>query len=358
MTAPRPVARIEPLEGLRGLLALWVVLAHVLALAGLGIGWRGPFKLLTNGTHAVDVFIILSGFVIFLLIDRQQESYGRFIWRRFWRLFPSYAACGALMIALTPVIVPALRAWPIEHPLNASRLQIMQDTIERLGAHVAAHLPMLHALIPPAVLPNSAYAILGQAWSISLEWQFYLLAPAVFAALRGGALRLAIAIGLAAAAHFAVPAWEGFLPRHIPYFAIGIASYFLLARPERPAIPDLPVIAAAIAYFATHDVALVLWAAVFAAIYCPGARGAALLNAFLSASPVRWLGKVSYSVYLFHAIAMYLALMIVGRFGNPTASVTTFLMLLAITVAVTLAGSALLYRFLEAPGIRLGSARR
>ncbi|MBL8701294.1 MAG: acyltransferase [Alphaproteobacteria bacterium] len=354
----RPVSRIEPLEGLRGLLALWVVIAHVLALAGMGVGWRGPFKLLTNGTHAVDVFIILSGFVIFLLIDRRRETYGRFIWRRFWRLFPSYVACSALMIAFTPLVIPVLQAWPIEHPLNASRLQIMEDTLDHLGAHVAAHLPMLHAAIPPEILPNSAYAILGQAWSISLEWQFYLLAPAVFAALRGGARPLAIVVGLAAAVHFAIPAYEGFLPRHVPYFAVGIASYFLLARAERPTIPDLPVVAAALAYFATHDVALVLWAAVFAAIYRPDARGAALLNAALSASPFRWLGKISYSVYLFHAIAMYLAMMIVARFGEPTSSIGTFLALLAITVTGTLAGAAILYRFLEAPGIRLGSALR
>jgi len=163
--------RIESLEGLRGLLALWVVLGHVLALAGLGIGWRGPFKLLTDGGRAVDVFIILSGFVIFLLVDQQKEPYGHFIWRRFWRLFPVYAACCALMLVLLPIIVVGLQAWPIDHPLNTNRLRIMHDTQAHLWAHVIAHLPMLHAVVPPSVLPNSTYAILGQAWSISLCWR-------------------------------------------------------------------------------------------------------------------------------------------------------------------------------------------
>ncbi len=178
--------RIDSLEGLRGTLALWVVFGHVVTLAGFGSDWRGPFRVMVSGGHAVDVFVILSGFVIFLLIDRAREPYTVFIWRRFWRPFPAFAICCAIMLALTPVVAEALAEWPLAHPLNASRLRIMQDTLAHMGWQVAAHVPMLHGIIPPDALPNSSFAILGQAWSISPEWQFYLLAPVLFAALCSG----------------------------------------------------------------------------------------------------------------------------------------------------------------------------
>ena len=82
---------LASLESLRGLLALWVLIAHVTA------------RVISEGTiskaHAqaplepllpVYVFMILSGFVIFSLLQREQESYGVFVVRRIFRLAPLF----------------------------------------------------------------------------------------------------------------------------------------------------------------------------------------------------------------------------------------------------------------------------
>lgn len=82
--------RIAPIEGLRGLLALCVVVYYALAASGLEAGWRGPFAVLASGLNAVDVFMIVSSFVIFFLLETAHERYFRFLFRRFVRLYPVY----------------------------------------------------------------------------------------------------------------------------------------------------------------------------------------------------------------------------------------------------------------------------
>ena len=76
---------------MRAYLAFWVVLCHVLWMSGYTEDFfSGPAKLLVQGRRAVDVFIIISGFVIFSVLDQQKEGWRPFIVRRFFRLFPLF----------------------------------------------------------------------------------------------------------------------------------------------------------------------------------------------------------------------------------------------------------------------------
>lgn len=89
MAAPQP--KIASLEALRGLLALWVVVCHVTARIVSDATIRNAhFQAVLEPLIPVTVFMILSGFVIFALLQREHPSYGEFVMRRFFRLAPLY----------------------------------------------------------------------------------------------------------------------------------------------------------------------------------------------------------------------------------------------------------------------------
>lgn len=347
--------KIASIEGLRGLLALWVLLGHVLAAAGLGLGWSGPLKIIPVGGYAVEVFIIISGFVIFYLLDTARESYARFMWRRFLRLYPVYLVCllASMMFLETSLSAYADAPWP--HPLNTNRVDIIRSSLAHLPQHLAAHLVMVHSMIPDSVLPYSAYAILGVAWSLSLEWQFYALAPLIFVAFAKGPRAGLAVIALACAIFFLVPGQAGFLPRHVPMFALGIASYYLWRHTWRPQWPLLAPVGIALTYLLTESPPTVIWAAVFLTAYQPESFGAAIVNRVLSSQPALFLGRISYAVYLSHSLVLVFGMLLLKQAGIAQLGQWTFFaILLAFTLAVTLAVSALLYKWVEAPFISMG----
>ena len=82
------------LEGVRGLMCLWVILSHTVTMAGIHVYKNtGIGKLLANGGIAVDVFVILSGFVICLILNKKKEAYAPYLARRALRIFPIYLLC-------------------------------------------------------------------------------------------------------------------------------------------------------------------------------------------------------------------------------------------------------------------------
>jgi len=206
--------RLEYLDGLRAMAALYVVLFH----AGLGFlddnqplsGFaRNLQRLLSFGHDAVAVFIVLSGYCLMLPVARAEGRLVRgvpnYIGRRAWRILPPYFAAllgSLLLIALVPVLeTPTKTIWADSFPAF------------ELGP-VASHLLLVHNLFP-------AYAqtINGPLWSVATEWQIYFFFPFVLlpAWRRFGAgvtLFVAFAIGSA-------------LTRVVPSAANTAASWYL-----------------------------------------------------------------------------------------------------------------------------------
>ncbi|HEO1574281.1 TPA: acyltransferase [Klebsiella aerogenes] len=92
---------IKELEGLRGLMALWVVFGHSLAALPIINKHLPPTAL---NSYAVDVFIMLSGFVIFFMIDNKRQPYLQYIVQRFFRIFPLY-----ILVLVISIILIILR---------------------------------------------------------------------------------------------------------------------------------------------------------------------------------------------------------------------------------------------------------
>ena len=363
----RDSSRIDEFEALRGLMALWVVAGHVIHTVNTGPEPAAWLRLLARNPYAVNVFIALSGFVIYALIDQKREAYGLYIARRAMRLFPVYLFFLLLSVATVPIALGVLAPDLAGNPRAAARFAYLSDGQEAFWPHLLGHLALLHGLVPQSLLPNAEYAFLGQAWSISVEWQFYLAAPLLYLAFERHPLLSAL--GMAAAA-LATHRWlgsianQGFVGFYLHYFLLGILAYLvwrqrmLLSAGQARAI-ILGCAAAAVVAFRI-ELSLGIWLAAFAAtllLHRGGQGRLAAASRALAGNPVaQFLGRISYSVYLSHMVVLYLAAWAMRALwpGRPLGLGA----LMLATMAGTLLLSHLTYVWLERPCIQWGKALR
>ena len=365
MTKPK----LASLESLRGLLALWVVVAHVTArvisedtIAGFHA--RAPLEPLLP----VYVFMILSGFVIFHLLERQRESYGAFILRRFFRLAPLYLVVLLVAAWMVPFELRTLDNLFWRNPHIYDAIKIHHETLEHFWPHLWSHLLLLHGLIPETVLPDANFTFLSQGWSISLEWQFYLVAPLVFWLIAG---RRYLGLGLLAAAmagllFLGYPS-IGFLPNQFAWFALGIASFYAYRSSGwfarlNPRTHDmlLPVIGVLLFFLLRNPWPVLVWLLVLDVILAERAGletfFTATLRRILELPLLQWLGRISYSVYLVHLGILYVVLRAITRLDEHLGGWKVLVLALPATLILTLLVSALTYRWIEVPGMALGRA--
>jgi exopolysaccharide production protein ExoZ len=152
---------IGGLQMLRGVAATLVVLFHLQA-AATGEGFSpGILAGFSGGEAGVDVFFVLSGFVIFHAAY-QRPDWGalRFLRQRFWRIVPPYWAALALTL------------------LALAALGVMRDDWSEWPS--LSRIAISTALLP---LPEQVMAI---AWTLTVEGLFYLLFAATFFRLGAG----------------------------------------------------------------------------------------------------------------------------------------------------------------------------
>ncbi|WP_119418141.1 acyltransferase family protein [Desertibaculum subflavum] len=357
--------RIAALESLRGLMALWVLVGHIVKGAGYTAADLGTFKALAEPGHAVDVFIILSGFVIFYLLDGQRPSYGEFIRRRLFRLAPVYLFVVLVSaLAMSWQVGPA--AWLAEQNAGyAPMLQNIRDTLEHFWLHLVLHVPMLHGLADPRLLPNSDYAFVGQGWSISVEWQFYLVAPLLFwMAVARRWYALIAALGTICLLRFTNYGGEGFAIRQGGYFLAGILTFYGYRHLQyvdiAPRLIDATAVLAitAIYLMVARSLGLIVWAAMVALILAdrrPAQTAVQRIGlAIMYNSALLWLGKVSYSVYLTHGLISFLALYWLYEPFAVRGKLALALATGLATIVATLTLSAVTYRCIEAPAMDFG----
>jgi len=241
----RRMRRLVCLDGLRGALATYVMLSHTLPFAPTP-GWL--HWLFQHGGAGVDVFFILSGLVIVQSLDSFGYRALPFLIARVARIYPVFLVVFAFAVAVQPLQTGFEQmAWI--GPDSPARSIWSGGWPQDWGGFIATHMTMTHGLFPNGVLPNVWVGFLGAAWSLSTEWQFYLLALLIGARL--GPRRMAwlfLAMSAASIAwHAMVPeSWQfsrAFLPNKAQYFALGVVSA-IVARDGPKGLPAYLVVLA------------------------------------------------------------------------------------------------------------------
>jgi peptidoglycan/LPS O-acetylase OafA/YrhL len=294
------------IEGLRALAVLSVIAYHAFP------------ALAPGGFVGVDVFFVISGFLITGIIVREREagafSWGRFYLRRARRILPAF-------VAIT-LAVAVLAAW-IELP---QQLRTTGGVLAFSGLFAAN---IAFGQTPGYFDPVPQQSPLLHLWSLGVEEQYYLLWPALIAllwlrplkrarpwlALLLAALSLAFAQKQLAAGAFS-NAFFGLAPRVWEFLAGGLLVLGVPA-PARRGVADLA---------SGAGLVLILGSLVLLndRISFPGIAavapclGAALLiwagqgqsprpSAILESAPARAVGRISYSLYLWHWPLLLLA---------------------------------------------------
>lgn len=296
-------------------MAWWVVLGHALILSGLSafipqrIG-----RIVMAGDIAVDVFIIVSGFVITNLMLAKKETYLPYIVRRAFRIYPIYVLCLAIGILTTSLYVAAYtgNTWTANEELRVGRIAAQS---EYFWQHLGLHLTLLHGMVPENIMPFAGTAFLGPAWSLSLEWQFYLVAPVLIGLLSGRPIVMLVTALAALVVHVAFTSgklgvwlYKPFLPLAIEYFILGILSRLTLEyRQVSKVPPELLLVIVGISAVFVDPRAVLIWSVFFLATLfesgriAPASKPVAyLMKLFIFNDWLARIGQWSYSTYLIH----------------------------------------------------------
>ncbi|CCV15116.1 acyltransferase family protein [Mesorhizobium sp. STM 4661] len=337
------------IEGLRALAVSGVIAFHF-GLSDLPGGFTG-----------VDIFFVISGYLITGQLLREIDDTGRLdLWRfyarRARRLLPA-----SLFVILATLVAGYFILAPEEQSLYSK------------GAMFASAYAINFWLIRWSFdyfAPDAANNPFIHFWSLSVEEQFYLAWPALLllaAWLRPGRRAAILVIGLAGVVSFAVCAWLTeisqpwafyFSPLRAWEFAAGglatmAPAGFWRQRPQLGAACGwlgLALIAGAYLIFSEDApfpgvMALVPVAGAVLLLLSGSGNMQKGPSAVLSLPPLQWLGKLSYSLYLWHwPVIVYAAMMV------PELSLADRLGCLALTLALSI----FTYNFIENPIRRNG----
>jgi peptidoglycan/LPS O-acetylase OafA/YrhL len=355
-SASREAPRSPPLDGVRGLAILFVMLFHFTALVGPPQRFLDEcvLKVTAAGWCGVDLFFVLSGFLITgILLDAKPGAtryFRNFYARRTLRIFPAYYMFLLLMAVVVPLVL-------------SNERDAMAYFRERLVWY-ATYTTNIHQDGNPIFRGDFYFA--SHLWSLAAEEQFYLVWPAVVLllprrSLMGmcgvvivAALLVRVALDVADVDHYV---GHEITPARMDTLAVG-ALISLAARDAhdvallRRVAPPVSLAAAAaliIIFFTRYrfspfDTAVqtagytaIAFAFGGIVVLAMSVRPGSAADAVLSFRWLRFLGKYSYALYLFHwPVASMIAHRTDALDGVPLVAGS---ILLREAVFITLAGS-------------------
>lgn len=358
------------INSLRFFAATAVIITHIELLKssfGFRSYWKNTF-IFNLGGLGVYFFFVLSGFLITYLLLEEKSRYTKikirdFYIRRILRIWPLYY----LVLILGFFILPHLNIFHISYLENSFRDNFNTNLILYVG-----------------ILPNLAFSIfsavpnIGQAWSIGVEEQFYLLWPWVISKSKNIVKTLLIIITtiillkicvLLMGKVYAHSSWYNALKLFVAMskfecMAIGgIGAYYLFTKDDVLSIIYNKVIflvsitMVPVLIYITPDVLQdgihIVYSILFLIIILNISNGKMFRkneNIILN-----YLGKISYGLYMYHLMIIPFVLYVFKNTISISSEGLSNILIYAGTISLTIVISSISHHFLETPFIKLKS---
>lgn len=336
---------LRPMEGLRGIAVFLVFLVHYCSLIEPYVVEKSIETTVLHTIHrlgnvGVDLFFVLSGFLIYgTLIRKNKTKFFQYLMRRIVRIYPTFLIIFLIYLCLSFI-------FPNENKIP--------DSLFYGGFYIIQNLLLLPGLFD--ITP-----MITVAWSLSYELFYYLFIPLVIALLnlRNWTLKQRIifwcSVSVIGFIYFEI--YGG--PYRLLMFISGILLYEVfekkLINPPKH-LGSLSLIVALVSYsFAPYlELSGVMQMGVlyvFFFIVCLEAfsknNGSAI---WLNISPLRWLGNMSYSYYLMHGLTLKGCFMFIALVIEPKNQFDTlFWFAMPLLFLATLIASFILFILIEKP---------
>ncbi|NND96480.1 MAG: acyltransferase, partial [Pirellulaceae bacterium] len=333
-SANRPTGkRISELDALRGIAAVAVVLFHYTTRYDDLFGHSQSIPLsVPGGYFGVNLFFMLSGFVILMTLERTSDSW-KFAWGRLSRLYPAYWAAALMTFVVVSLFgLPGQEVTVVEALVNTTMIQGMLKVPHIDGAY----------------------------WSLQAELIFYANMLLLY---RAGAFRrpecITIAwVTVAVAVHVATSYAASFYPivgsvlgkfstlaslEFIPLFGFGLLCYQWHRDGQSTRLHKL---ALAICFGSICLMTSTYAAVVDVALASVLAMAVAGRLKVLASRPLVWLGAISYTLYLTHQNIGYVVIQKLESAGFHS------IISIAVACAVSVGLASALHYWIERPSMR------
>lgn len=356
---------LPEMEGFRGYASLWVLIGHICILTSCKI------PLLGTPSYGVDLFIILSGFLMTKnYIERKEiepwsrkSTFIKFYIRRFFRIAPLYYLLLIIAVFFGPFF------GEMRDIIGQNFSETITDTSrfnDQSFFNIFFHMSLLFGLSPSysfrTVLPD---------WSIGLEFQYYLLFPFIMLLCSNGKLSIKLLIISVASTisyfiftdffeSFHMPS---FILMKLPVFISGMIVYMAHIKKSRGLL-ILSVIALLISYltkFHISKIQLIIQVMMILFIYKITEKSnkntfISIAKKILCSKFSVWLGDVSYSVYLIHLLIVTPTIGLLLKYTKfiEVDPITRLGIVILICVPLIYFLSHFSYKIIEKKGIAIG----
>lgn len=347
-----PVQRISELESVRGIAALLVVFFHIPR-------WNPALydvAVIRNGYLMVELFFVLSGFVIHRAYSSRLSNFSelaRFQFLRFSRLYPVH------LLFLAFFVLVEIGKYLAAGKMSVNSAAFGENSVTAL----VQHLFLVQAVGPT----GNSFTFNVPSWSISVEFYTYLLFGLVVLCARRAQTVVFVLLAMFSLAAIMNQSMGGFddLLHCIAGFFIGCLTAHLTTRLKLRLPSYAPLLAAAgitgFLYVKTTKVydplVFLLSAAIVMSIVYAGDGFAKRL---LNSRPLHRLGTISYSVYMCHSAVLWVFSFVVGKVlerpeivfkgkNVPQLALGETLICYGLIVLVVLVLSNLVYEWIEKP---------